>query len=149
MHSELNLYTYILCLGHVIRIHSARQTNVSVFICALITRYLQWWGSCGLLPVKILVQFLSHNRSSIKVHEWLPDYCHGSWEMQAGVGSKRQSWLSKPLYSGDQQKQERDENWWFSKELCTFCQKLHDRISHIPESVELGLQNKSQNSKTW
>lgn len=144
MHSELYLYTYVLCLGHDICIHSVRQTNMSVFICALITGYLQWWGSCGLLPVKFIVQFLSHSGSSIKVCEWLPDYCDGSWEMQDGVGSKTQSWLPKPLYSDDQQKQERNENWWFSKELCPFCQKLSERISHVPQSVELGLQNKSQ-----
>lgn len=84
--------------------------NIFVFNTALITGYRQWWGSYGLFPVKFLVQFLSYNGSSIKVSEWLPDDCHGSWEMQEGVGSKKQSWLSKLLYSDEQQKQGVERN---------------------------------------
>lgn len=84
--------------------------NIFVFSTALITGYRLWWGSYGLFPVKFLVQFLSYNWSSIKVSEWLPNYCHGSWEMQEGAGSKRQSWLSKLLYSDEQQKQGVERN---------------------------------------
>ena len=88
--------------------YSAHIMNIFVFNSTLIIGHLQWWWSYGLLPVKFLGQFLSHNGSSINVSEWLPDYCYGSWEMQDGVGSKRQSWLSKLLYSDEQQNVERD-----------------------------------------
>lgn len=76
---------------HISLIYSSCST-------ALIERPLQWWGSYGLFPVRFLVTFLSHNGTSINVSELLPDYCHGSWEMQGGVDSKRQSWLSKLLF---------------------------------------------------
>ena len=77
--------------------------NIFVF-ASLIAGHLQCWWSYGSFPVKLLVQFLSHMRTSINVSEWLPDYCHSSWEIQDRVGSKRQSWLSKLLYSDEQQK---------------------------------------------
>lgn len=84
MHYRLNLYTYVLCLEHVFMYSfcqwSAQITNIFVFNSTLITGQLQWWWSYGLFPVKFLVQFFSHNGSSINVSEWLPDYCQGSRE---------------------------------------------------------------------
>ena len=111
--------------------YSAHIMNIFVFNSTLIIGHLQWWWSYGLLPVKFLGHFLSHNGSSINVSEWLPDYCYGSWEMQDGVGSKRQSWLSKLLYSDEQRILK------FSEALCLFCQKLIERTVWILNSGRL------------
>ena len=151
MHYELNLYTYVLCLGHVFMYSfcqwSAQIMNIFVFNSTLITGQLQWWWAYGLFPVKFLVQFFSHNGSSINVSEWLPDYCQGSREMQDGVGSKRQSWLSKLLYSDEQQKVERDLKVFGS--TLPILSKTVSKNFMYPELMKIGLKNKSQNSRNW
>lgn len=127
--------------------YSAHIMNIFVFNSTLIIGHLQWWWSYGLLPVKFLGQFLSHNGSSINVSEWLPDYCYGSWEMQDGVGSKRQSWLSKLLYSDEQQNVERDLKVFRS--TLPILSKTDWKNCMYPELRKIGLKNKSQISRNW
>lgn len=65
--------------------------------------------------------------------------------MQDGVGSKRQSWLSKLLYSDEQQKVERDLKVFGS--TLPLLSKTISKNFMYPELMKIGLKNKSQNSR--